>query len=58
MPCGYLLNGGYIAILGDSYWSRGLILRVPSREKILRRSIRFKLTNEYWKTFSENYGES
>jgi hypothetical protein len=46
------------AVLGDSYWSRGLVLRVPSREKILKRSICFKLTNECWKTFSENYGKS
>ena len=46
------------AVLGDSYWSRGLVLRVPSREKILKQSICFKLTNECWKTYSENYGES
>jgi hypothetical protein len=53
-----VLNGGYIAVLGGSYWSQELVLRVPSREIILRRSICFKLTNECWKTFSENYGES
>jgi hypothetical protein len=36
-----LLNGGVIAVLGDSYWSRGLVLRVLSREKFLRGSICF-----------------
>ena len=49
---------GVITVLGDSNWSRGLVLRVPSKEKILKRSICCKLTNECWKTFSENYGES
>ena len=53
-----ILGWGCFTVLGDSYWSRGLVLRVPSREKILKRSICFKLTNECWKTFSENYGES
>ena len=49
---------GVITILGDSNWSRGLVLRVPSKEKILKRSICCKLTNECWKTFSEKYGKS
>jgi hypothetical protein len=53
-----LLNRGDIAVLGDSYWSRGLVLRVLAREKNLKGSISFKLTNECWKTYSENYGES
>ena len=52
------LNRGVIAILGDSYWSRGLVLRVLAREKNLKGSICFKLTNECWKTYSENYGKS
>ena len=52
------LNKGVIAVLGDSYWSWGLILCVLSREKFLRGSICFKLTNKCWKTYSENYGES
>ena len=49
-----LLNRGDIAVLGDSYWSRGLVLRVLAREKNLKESICFKLTNECWKTYSEN----
>ena len=51
------LKWGGIAVLLNSYWSRGLVLRVLAREKNLRGSICFKLTNECWKTFSENYGK-
>ncbi len=36
-----ILNRGVIAVLGDSFWSRGLVLRVPSRENFLRGSICF-----------------
>ncbi len=53
-----LLNRGVIPVLGDSYWSRGLVLRVLAREKNLKGSICFKLANECWKTYSENYDES
>ena len=54
------LEWGGIAVVLNSYWywSRGLILRVLARERNLRRSICFKLTNECWKTYSENYEES
>ena len=52
------LNRGDIAVLWDSYWSRGLVLCVLAREKNLKESICPKLTNECWKTYSENYGES
>jgi hypothetical protein len=38
-----LLNRGVIAVLGDSYWSWGLVICVLSREKFLRGSICFKL---------------
>ena len=53
-----LLNGGDIAVLGDSYWSRGLVLRGQLVEKDLIEVFVFKLTNECWKTYSENYGKS
>jgi hypothetical protein len=53
-----LLNRGDITIRMVSYWSRGLVLLVLAREQNLKGSICFKLTNECWKTFSENYGES
>ena len=53
-----ILAWGHYAVLGDSYWSWGLVLCVSSREKILKGSICFKLTNKCWKTYSEKYGES
>ncbi len=69
-----LLNGGDIAVLGDSYWSRRLVLCGQLVEKDLIEIFVFKLTNECWKnlievfvfklthecwkTYSENYGES
>ena len=53
-----LLNGGDIAVLGDSYWSRGLVLRGQLVGKDLIEVFVFKLTNKCWKTYSENYGES
>jgi hypothetical protein len=53
-----ILNRGDIAILGDSYWSWGLVLQVLAREKNLKESICFKLTNKCWQTYSENYGKS
>ena len=37
----YLLNGGVITVLRDSYWSRGLVLRVLARERNLKGSICF-----------------
>ena len=49
-----ILAWGRFAVLGDSYWSRGLVLRIFSREKILKGTICFKLANKYWKTYSEN----
>jgi hypothetical protein len=54
----YFLIRGDITILWDSDWSRGLVLCVLAREKNLKVSICFKLTNECWKTFYENYGKS
>ena len=53
-----LLNRGDITVLMDSNWSRGLVLLVDARKQNLKESICFKLTNECWKTFSENYGKS
>ena len=53
-----LFKRGDITVLMVSYWSWGLILLVLTRERSLRGSIFFKLTNECWKTFSENYGKS
>jgi len=53
-----LLKRGVITVQWDSNWSRGLVLCVLAREKNLKGSICFWLTNECWKTFSENYGES
>ncbi len=53
-----VLNGGDIAVQGDSYWSRGLVLRGQLVEKDLIEVFVFKLANECWKTYSENYGES
>jgi hypothetical protein len=38
-PHPFLLNSCVITVLGDSYWSRGLVLCVLSREKFLRGSI-------------------
>jgi len=34
-----LLNGGVITVLGDSNWSRGLVLRVLAREKLERKDL-------------------
>ena len=53
-----LLNRGDITVLMDSNWSRGLVLLVDDRKRSLKESICFKLTNECWKMFSENYGKS
>ena len=53
-----LLNRGDITVLTDSNWSRGLVLLVVTRKQNLKGSICFKLTNECWKMFSENYGKS
>ncbi len=53
-----LLNWGDITVLMDSNWSWGLVLLVLTTEQNLKGSICFKLTNECWKTFSENYGKS
>jgi len=53
-----VLNGGDIAILGDSNWSQGLVLHGQLVEKDLIEVFVFKPTNECWKTYSENYGES
>jgi len=52
------LNRGVITVQWDSNWSRGLDVCVLAREKNLKGNICFWLTNECWKTFSENYGKS
>jgi hypothetical protein len=52
------LNTGDITVLMVSYWSWGLVLLVLTRKQNLKGSICFKLTNECWETFSENYGKS
>ncbi len=51
-------NRGDITVLTDSNWSQELILLVVTRKQNLKESICFKLTNECWKMFSENYGKS
>ncbi len=53
-----LLNRGDITVLTDSNWSQGLVLLVVTRKQNLKGSICFKLPNECWKMFSENYGKS
>ena len=52
------LNRGCYPVQWDRNWSRGLVLHVLAREKLERKYFLFKLTNECWKMFHENYGES
>ena len=53
-----ILAWGRYAVLGDSYWSWGLVLHVLLERENLERKVKLKLTNECWKTYSENYGKN